>query len=157
MNIRQTFYPSENDRYYTEQSLDNIRYSDFFEEPDVDDFPYDSACQLLCGSCHIFALSLQKLLHYDVYVIEANIKKTFHAFCKVCRNGVCYFVDVRGITSNIDEFKKGIEIFIHNEHTIRPVSDDDIRKWEEDSNKYDKEGYEFAEAVIKKYKKHYTV
>jgi len=157
MNIRQTFYPSENDRYYTEKSLENIRYSEFFEEPDVDDFPYDSACQLLCGSCHIFALSLQKLLNYNAYIIEGNDKVSFHTFCQVYQNEKWYYIDARGVTSSFDEFIKGIIEFVHDEYTIRPISDDDIRKWEEDSNKYDKEGYEFAEAVIKKYKKHYTV
>lgn len=67
-------------------SLTSIRYSDFFVEPDDDEFPYDSAYPLLCGSCHQFALSLQKLLNYKVYIIEGNNQKGFHAFCQVYRN-----------------------------------------------------------------------
>lgn len=45
---------------------------------------------------------------------------------------------------------------MNDEYTIRPVSDDDIRKWETDSD-YDKEAYEFAEAVIRKFEECYTL
>ena len=42
------------------KSLAEICYDDFFELPDDDLFPYSMAYPLLCGSCHIFAESLQK-------------------------------------------------------------------------------------------------
>ena len=138
------------------ESLTSIRYSDFFEEPDDDEFPYDSAYPLLCGSCHHFALSLQKLLNYNVYIIEGIDKKGFHAFCQVYKNRKWYYVDARGATSSFDEFMNVARTFVSDEYTIRPVSDDDIRQWETDSD-YDKEAYEFAEAVIRKFKECYTL
>ena len=137
-------------------SLISIRYSDFFAEPDDDEFPYDSAYPLLCGSCHHFALSLQKLLNYSVYVIEETNGKGFHAFCQVYRNKKWYYIDARGVTSSFDEFMVVAKKFVSDEYTIRSVSDDDIIKWKADSN-YDKEAYEFAEAVIRKYEECYTL
>lgn len=144
-----------NDKDITE-SLISISYSDFFVEPDDDEFPYDSAYPLLHGSCHHFALSLQKLLNYNAYIIEGNNKKGFHAFCQVYRNNKWYYVDARGITSSFDEFMGVAKEFVSDEYTIRPVSDDDIREWETDSD-YDKEAYEFAEAVIRKFEECYTL
>lgn len=164
MNIRQEFrsfgYYERHKGFYNDEdifkSLISIRYSDFFVEPDDDEFPYDTAYTLLCGSCHHFALSLQKLLNYNVYIIEGNNKKGFHAFCQVYRDREWYYIDARGVTSSFDEFMDGVKIFVSDEYTIRLVSDDDIRKWSTDSN-YDKEAYEFAEAVIRNFLGCYTL
>ena len=63
--------------------LCSINYTDFFEYPDDDEFPYDSAHSLLCGSCHHFALALNKVMGYNAYIIQGNDKKGFHAFCQI--------------------------------------------------------------------------
>ncbi len=67
--------------FYNEEdimkSLYQIRYTDYFEESEDDEFPYDSAYQLLCGSCNHFAVALNKLLNYNVYIIEGNNKRNF--------------------------------------------------------------------------------
>ena len=58
--------------FYNEEdilkALCQIRYTDYFEEPEDDEFPYDSAYQLLCGSCNHFAVALNKLLNYNVWL-----------------------------------------------------------------------------------------
>ena len=64
-----------------EKALSDINYSDFFEDPD-DDFPYLYANAFLCGSCHIFALSLQKVKKYNPYIIQGNDKKVFMLFVR---------------------------------------------------------------------------
>lgn len=123
MSIRQEFCSFEyfgwNKGFYNDEdiskSLTRIRYSDFFVEPDDDEFPYDSAYPLLCGSCHYFALSLQKLLNYNAYIIEGNNKKGFHVFCQVYRNKKWYYVDARGVTSSFDEFMDVAKIFVSDE------------------------------------------
>ena len=138
------------------KTLISIRYSDFFEEPDDEEFPYDSAYSLLCGSCHIFALTLRKILNYDVYIIEGNNKRGFHAFCQIYRNKEWYYVDARGITTSFDEFMETAKGFVSDEYTIRPVSEDDIEEWKKDSN-YDEEAYAFAEILIKKFEYCYTI
>ena len=95
-----------NDDNYSD-SLLRIRYSDYFEEPDDDEFPYDSAYVLLNGSCNHFAVSLRNVFYYNVHVIEAKDRKGFHAFCQVYKNRQWYYVDARGITSSFDEFLAG--------------------------------------------------
>ena len=137
-------------------SLSDIKYCDFFDDPADDEFPYYTAYTLLCGSCHIFALSLRKLLNYNAYIIEPKDKSGFHVFCQIFKNGKWYYVDARGITTSFDEFINGVKIFVGDEFIIRPVSEDDINEWKAPDN-YDDEAYEFAEAIIKKFKMYYTL
>lgn len=138
------------------KSLLDINYTDFFEFPDDDDFPYTTAYELLCGSCHHFALSLKKALNYNPYIIEGIDEKSFHAFCQIYRNGKWRYVDARGITSSFNEFMDIAKRFVGDEYIIRPVNSNDIDEWERDSN-YNAEAYAFAEAVIKKFKECYTL
>ena len=135
------------------ESLGKIKYTDFFDDPDDDDFPYDSAFYLLCGSCNHFALSLKTVLNYTPYIIEG---KSFHAFCQIYKDGTLYYIDARGITSSFDEFMKVAKDFVLGEYTIRTVTSNDIEELEKDSN-YNKEAYDFSEAVINKYKEYYTL
>ena len=88
------------------ESLGKIKYTDFFDYPDDDDFPYYSASSLLCGSCNHFALSLKNVFKYTPYIIEGNYSKGFHAFCQLYKAGTWYYIDARGITSSFDEFMK---------------------------------------------------
>lgn len=138
------------------EALSAIDYTDFFEESDDDDFPYDSALLLLRGSCNHFAWALRKLLEYHPYVIEESSKKGFHVFCQVYKNGTLFFVDARGITSSFSEFMFGIKLFVNDECVIRPVTVSDIEEWEADCE-YNKEAYAFSEAVIRKYMDYYTI
>lgn len=104
-------------------SLQEIRYTDFFDEPDDEDFPYCSAYQLLCGSCHLFALSLNKILGHNVYVIEGINDRGFHVFCQINKHKEWYYVDARGITSSFGEFMDIAQTFVTDEYTIRPIND----------------------------------
>lgn len=144
-----------NDEDYS-KSLLNIHYSEFFEEPEDDEFVYHSAYVLLNGSCNHFAVSLGKIYNYNVYVIQQNDKRGFHAFCQIYKNRQWYYADARGITSSFDEFIDGVRIFVGDEFTIRPMSADDVAEWEKDC-KYNDEAYAFSEAVIKKYSECYTL
>lgn len=138
------------------EALCSINYTDFFEYPDDDEFPYDSAHSLLCGSCHHFALALNKVMGYNAYIIQGNDKKSFHAFCQIYRGKNWYYVDARGITSSFDEFLTVAREFVGDEYTIRPVTAEDIDEWKKDSD-YDDEALAFAEAVIKKYNECYSL
>lgn len=137
-------------------ALCSISYSDFFEAPDDDEFPYDAADPLLRGSCHHFALSLQKVLGYNPYIIQGNNKTSFHVFCQIYKRHTWYYIDARGITTSFDEFMSVAREFVSDEYTIRPVTPDDIEEWEKDSD-YNEEAYAFSEAVIEKYKECYTL
>ena len=137
-------------------ALCNISYSDFFEALDDDEFPFDAAEPLLRGSCHHFALSLQKVLGYNPYIIQGNNKTSFHVFCQIYKGCTWYYIDARGITTSFDEFMSVAREFVSDEYTIRPVTPDDIEEWEKDSD-YNEEAYAFSEAVIEKYKECYTL
>ena len=149
--------------FYNVDDVDNItdalliiRYTDFFEYPDDDEFPYDSAYSLLHGSCNHFAVALKNVLGYTPYIIEETDKKGFHAFCQVYKNGRLYYVDARGVTSSFDEFMVVAREFVRGEYTIREATQDVIEEWESGSE-YNDEAYAFAEAVIKEYIECYTV
>lgn len=144
-----------NDNDFNE-SLQNIRYSDYFEPPDDEEFLHTCAYYLLCGSCHIFALSLKKIFAYDAYIIEEVNDKGFHVFCQIYENRQVYYIDARGITTSFDEFMDVAKTFINDEYIIRPVESSDIEKWTEGDPYIDK-GYAFAEAIIENYKECYTM
>ena len=137
-------------------ALLKIRYTDFFEYPDDDEFPYDSAHSLLRDSCNRFAVALKNVLGYTPYIIEETDKKGFHAFCQVYKNGRLYYVDARGVTSSFDEFMVVAREFVRGEYTIREATQDVIEEWESGSE-YNDEAYAFAEVVIKEYIECYTV
>ena len=164
MNNRQqlkTFETYENHKgFYNEKNvykaLRKIHYSDFFEDFDDNEFPYDTAADFLCGSCDIFAISLSELLNYSAYIISGKTEKSFHAFCQIYKNRQRYFVDVRGITTDFSEFMKDVNEFVDGEYTVRPLLEEDVKSWETDSY-FRKEGYGFAKAIINKYKCCYTL
>ncbi len=139
-----------------EKALFDINYTDFFDLPDDEDFFYSSAHDLLCGSCEIFALSLKKFFGYNTYIIEESNNIGFHVFCQIYKDRELYYVDARGITTSFDEFMDVAKQFIHKEYIIRQVNPKDIKEWQTDAL-YSKEGYAFAEAIIKKYKECYTL
>lgn len=139
------------------KSLLKIDYSDFKEYPaDDDEFPYDTAYPLLCGSCHHFALSLQKLLNYTPYIIEGKNQKGFHAFCQLYKNRTWFYIDARGITTSFSEFMDIAKTFVTDEYIIRPVNSEDVQEWEDDF-KYNDEAYAFAEYIINTFKDCYTL
>ena len=139
-----------------EESLWNIDYNDFGEVPEDDDmFPYDSAHQLLCGACNLFALALQKEFNYNMYIIKERKNTGFHVFCQVYKNKRWHYIDARGITTSFDEFMDIAGRFVKEEFTIRLVNSRDIKEWRDDV--YFEEACAFAEAVIKKYRDCYMV
>ena len=146
------FYNDEN----ITKSLCEIKYTDFFENLDDDEFPYDSAHAFLRGSCNHFAVALQKVIGYNPYIIEGKNKVSFHAFCQLYKGGMWYYIDARGITTSFDEFMIVAREFVSDEYTIRPATLEDTKEWEKDSN-YNEEAYAFAEAVIRKFQTYYTL
>lgn len=135
--------------------LEETFYSDFFELPDDVEFPYDTARSLLCGSCHLFALSLNKVLGYTPYVIEGISGGGFHCFCQIYRNKSWFYVDARGITSSFSEFMDEAKTFVSDEYIIRQVTREDIEEWKKDE-KYIGEALAFAESIIQNYREYYV-
>lgn len=137
------------------KALCAIDVADFIEVPDDDEFPYSSAHELLRGSCHIFALGLEKVFGYTPYIIEGKNGRGFHSFCQVYNRRTWLYIDARGMTSSFDEFMDVAKEFVTDEYTIRPVAATDIDEWKKDDEYYDL-ALEFAVALIKKYSDYYT-
>ncbi len=120
------FYNDKN----PEESLRDIRYTDFFVTlPNDDDFVYSDAHPLLCGSCHLFALALSNVLGYTPYIIESKNQKGFHAFCQTYQKRHLFYIDARGATTSFDEFMDIAKIFVHGEFIIREITTQKIEEW----------------------------
>ena len=137
-----------------ERQLSDVEYTEFFEFDD--NCIYSDASQLLRGSCHIFALSLSKILGYTPYLIERKDKKGFHAFCQVYKNYQQFYVDARGVTASFDEFMDVAGDFVTGEFIVREITPQDIEKWENTEDCYE-EALLFSEAVIKEYEECYRI
>ena len=138
-----------------EKSLYEIGYSDFFQMNEDDDFPFDTAHELLCGACCHFALSLKEVFNYEPYIVKEKNDVGFHAFCKVYYDKKWYYIDARGITSCFSEVMKVAKRFVTKEYIIRPVNSTDIEEWDK-GFEYSKEAYAFSEAVIKHFGECYS-
>ena len=146
------FYKSSN----VEKALSEIKYEDILDKPLKEGNITWDAWVLLNGYCNIFAAELSKEMKYNAYIIEQTNKKGFHVFCQVYKDNNWYYIDVRGATSDFNEFINGIRLFIKSEFIIRKVTDYDIIAWEdgiEDINIT----REFALAMIKKYRNYYMI
>lgn len=98
-----------------------------------------TASGYLRGSCNIFALALESEFQYPSFIIEnalenASDRKSFHAFCQVCKNGIFYFIDARGVTTSFDEFLLVAREFADREFIVRRVDDDDRKNWAQDDD-----------------------
>jgi len=138
-----------------EKTLCHIRFSEYFTMPDDDNFVYDDAHPLLRGSCHLFALSLSKVLGYCSYIIEGKAGG-FHSFCQVYKNHQHFYIDARGVTTSFDEFMDVAGDFVNDEFIVRKITPQDIEEWENNEDYYE-EALAFAEAVIRDYEECYRV
>lgn len=56
---------------------------------------------------------------YTVYKIEKKNGDYIHCFCTAIWNGITYYIDVRGITNNYDEFISEFEDFVSKEESLQ--------------------------------------
>ena len=69
------------------KTVRSIEYGDFFDYPQDEEFPYDSAEYLLKGSCNHFVLGLKNVLGYTPYIIQAIIRFASMRFVRFSRTG----------------------------------------------------------------------
>lgn len=124
------------------------------DDPDSFDDLYYSARIFLQGSCHLFALALHEHFGYDVYEVDNFEGKLAHVFCKGQYMGREVFIDVRGITTDIDECFEEFNCFLHYDYHIIP-HDISIDRQLPDSG--DETGFRFAKWLVKEYEKLYSL
>lgn len=112
------------------------KYPYIIDSPEIDeDLAGLTAACYLKGSCNIFALALESVFQYPLFVIENDIDgKSFHAFCQVLLNDDFSFIDARGVTTSFDEFLLVAREFIDREFIVRCVSDADRESWAQDDD-----------------------
>jgi hypothetical protein len=139
-----------------DEALSEIKYEELLGKKLKKENLCWSAWLLLNGCCNIFATELRKALGYEVFIIEQINKKGFHVFCQACMDNDWYYIDVRGVTTNFDEFLKGIRMFIKSEFIVRKVTSKDIATWDEFNDEKDI-AIELSQAIIRKYKNYYMI
>ena len=145
------------------KSLRSVKNEDYSkiqcEDKDATDYLYIDSEIFLHGSCNLFALALHDEFGYDVYEIRNNENKMRHVFCKSTYQGQEVYIDIRGITTDLNEcmfeFKTNFYNCVCNgTYCITP------RNLEEDiylENEGDKTGYLFAKTIIKRFYQYYDV
>ena len=119
---------------------------------DLPDFPYDNAHVFLMGSCQLFALALHKKFGYRIYVIMQD--KPLHWFCRFCYEGRYIYVDVRGATSDFEEFKAGI---VEWKNAPYCICSSNINEDEELNEEWAEEGLLFANKIIEQFPEYYSI
>ena len=133
-----------------ELSLESVKNIFFKESDDEDvqdsvDYQFENASVFLHGACHLFALALHEKYGYPVYQLYYRDSVYFHAFCKAVYHKQVAFIDVRGITTNEEEFVSTLEPGLSRDYLIgkRDIRNDKLLQEEGDAF-----GIKFARALI---------
>ena len=143
----------ENNSMDSLRTVENEEYSKIqCKDEDAVDYVYTDAELFLHSSCNLFALALHEEFEYNVYEIRDNQDIMAHIFCMAIYRGQVVYIDIRGVTTDIVECVSEFRNFLHNGYYIV------ARNIEEDKcldNEGDKTGYQFAQSIIKKYRRYY--
>lgn len=126
--------------------LNNDIWEDF-------DYPYSDLCVFLHGSCQLFALALNKKFNYPVYELVQK-DKMLHSFCIVSYKCKKLYIDIRGATSDFEEFMQGVYMIDGYEYILQQR---DIHEDEKLNKKWDDIGYALAQAIIEKFPTYYNL
>lgn len=153
---------SNNDNFHTgfyilgkENVNDYLKKIDnpFFTE-ELDDCPYYDASIFLHGICHIFAYALHKIFGYEIYEILSSDRKTIHWFCLSCYQKKKVYVDIRGATTDYEEFLAEFQPWIGQDSIVnhyKKMNDMDFKDDWEDI------GLKFAREIIAKNFDYYCI
>lgn len=144
--------------------LNKIEIPQFMEGIDTnqdDGNSYCTAGDFLTGSCQLFALTLHRKFGYTVYEIirkkdlnDPDKDSLVHAFCKFQYDGIDLYVDVRGITSEYDNFMKGVILPENEACAVRPR---DLKKDNADLSETDIWATCFAAYIIDQHPEYYSL
>lgn len=146
------YYNHTNGRTFSEMANCLIEETEFDEEVDGEDCPYDSAADFLQGSCQLFSLALHKAFGFEAFEIWRG--KDFHCFCKSSYQGIPVYTDVRGATTDFDEFIAGTAYIKHDYDKI--IAQDLVRDAQLNGD-WDDVGFSFAQKLIHEHPEYYNV
>ena len=133
----------------------NSQYDEIkIEDECAADYLYETAEIFLHGSCQLFSLALHKKFGYKAFKISKG-EKDVHYFCMKEHLGLNYYVDVRGMTNNFKEFASEFA-FMKNINDCK-IEPQDIREDSKLQIEGDVTGYAFANEIIEKYSRFYSL
>lgn len=116
-------------------------------DDDLDGFAFEDADVFRMGACNLFSLALNQENGLPAFELRDTDNHLIHAFCTFELFETKYYVDVRGATSDLNEFSDGLYMRRNEELVCVPQ-----KVGEELANLTSDEkcGYEFALEVIRK-------
>ena len=106
---------------------------------------YDDAQVFSQGSCHLFAYALNEFFGYEIMEIKQGV--SCHYFCQANGEDGKVFIDVKGVTTDWEQFIKAID-FISDPNCarIKHYRAELIEELKEDGAEF---GYAFAKYIIR--------
>ena len=129
-------------------SLSKIKFDDTFiliRDESKEECPFSDGNGFLHGICNIFALALHREFGYDIYEVVDKDKKSIHWFGLSSFNNHPIYIDVRGATTDFDEFFSEFQKSAGDNYQI-------VQREEQDcgfSEDWSETGLLFAIAVIR--------
>ena len=107
----------------------------------------------MAGSCWLFSIVLKNEENFSANEIRGNNDRLIYTFCHTIFCGQDEYVDIRGITTDFNEFVA--PFYIYRNEKISIVPQDVVNDFEmmTDDEKY---GYEFAVFLYNKNKEYYS-
>ncbi len=138
--------------YHKLRCIENKQYEEInLENFEDGDNPYDDAWIFLHGSCQLFALALQRKYGYLAVNLQINGNSNAHYFCQSSYKGKTVYIDVRGITTDLNDV---ISEFIYKDYDYKIIK---YNFGEERLSKADEHGLKFAEQIIEDNPEFYDV
>ena len=132
------------------QMLKNRNYDEDSIDFNGDWNPYEDADIFLSGSCQLFALELHNRYGYQGLNLQTPANKNCHFFCTTTVGGKTVYIDVRGITDNIEKLIAGYAV---NGYKIVEYNFED----EKNLSAADMHGVAFAKQIIDDNEGYYNI
>lgn len=148
-NFHKVFYESCKENYM--KQLLNIRSNN----QDMELKTYYSAEFFLHGICHIFAYDLHREFGYDILELKNKSGGMTHWCCVSDYNGKNLYIDVRGATTDYNQFLEEFQPDMGEHPLERIIAEQDLIDINDDFE--DEEQLKFADNIIERYYNYYSV
>lgn len=148
--------------YYAQKELSIDNFLELIKNPlweeniDTMEEMYNNAQVFFNGSCHLFAYALNTIYGYNIIESRSLIcEAQCHYFCSTNIEDQILYLDVRGATTNRDEFFRGLGYKNEKEYKLITHSQIELdRDLFEDGAKF---GYNFAKYIIQTCPQYYDL
>ena len=111
----------------------------------------------LHGICDIFAEALHRKYGYELHQVNDEGNYLVHAFCTAKKNGKTVYVDVRGMTTDYEEFICPFDDFFPTEEERKRILPYDAKNLEYYESGYVKEALVAADKMLENNREYYEL